>query len=143
MGTAHRGRALRIAAAASLVACVVALGLVVAAEDEAPDIVVFARAGCSRCADAERFLAELRREQPTLRIEFHDVLREPEARERLRALTARRGVRTLVVPAFLIGDEFVLGFRADVSERELRSRLAAVAERVRARKTPAPAASGS
>ncbi|MCC6849112.1 MAG: glutaredoxin family protein [Deltaproteobacteria bacterium] len=130
---------LRVAAVASLVVCAIAFGAAVMTADEAPDIVVFARPGCSRCADAERFLAELRREQPTLRIESHDVLREPAARERLRALTTRRGVRTLVVPAFLIGDELVLGFRADVSERELRSRLAAMAERMRVRKTPTPA----
>jgi hypothetical protein len=93
------------------------------------DVEVFGRSGCPRCAEAERFLAELRREQPALRITSHDVVRDPAALARLRTLAARRGVRTLAVPAFLIGDELLIGFRREVSERQIRERLAGIADR--------------
>lgn len=108
---------------------VLGAGFRAAAADAAADIVVFAHEGCPRCAEAERFLATLGAEQPALRIERHDVVREPEAQARLRALLDRRRVRPLLVPSFLIGDELVIGFKAGVSEQEIRTRLAGAAGR--------------
>lgn len=126
----------RIAVVAAILACVVAAAPGrVAAADGAPDIVVFSHEGCSRCTEAARFLAVLRTEQPALRIETHDVVREPEAQARLRALLDRRRVRPLLVPCFLIGDELVVGFKPDTTEGEIRSRLAA---RAGARPSAAP-----
>lgn len=129
---------------ASVAACFLALQSAAAAADAnpAPDIVVFERDGCPRCAQAERFLTELRRERPALRVEVHDVVADPAALARLRTLTERRGVRTLVVPAFLIGDELVLGFRPGLSEHEIEARLGAAAGRTPARATPTPASTG-
>lgn len=122
------GRKRFVVVVAALLACVVAVAPCrPAAAESAPDIVVFSREGCSRCAEAARFLATLHGEQPALRIETHDVVREPDAQARLRALLDRRRVRPLLVPCFLIGEELVVGFKPDTTPGEIRSRLAAAA----------------
>jgi glutaredoxin len=100
-----------------------ALGTPAGAED-APDLEVFVREDCPHCADAHRFLAELRREQPALRVVERDVLRDPAARERLRALAAEHGVGAVGVPTFLVGGRLVVGFRsAETTGAELRAAL--------------------
>jgi len=87
-------------------------------------IEVFTRAGCPHCADADAFLAALRRERPGLVVEHHDVVRDPAARERLMALAAARGEPAVGVPAFLIGDRLIVGFRsADTTGVALRAAL--------------------
>jgi glutaredoxin len=94
--------------------------------EDAPDIEVFVREDCPHCADAHRFLAELRREQPALRVVERDVLRDPAARERLRALAAEHGVGAVGVPTFRVGGRLLVGFRsAETTGAELRAALAA------------------
>lgn len=48
------------------------------------DVEVFVRAGCPHCEEAEGFLATLSRERPTLRVTIRDVVKDPDALERLR-----------------------------------------------------------
>jgi len=93
--------------------------------DEPPlDVEVFVRSGCPHCESAKRFLSELSRERPDLRISFHDVAEDPSAKARLTSLADERGITNLGVPAFLIGTELIIGFRsADTTGREIRDRL--------------------
>jgi hypothetical protein len=88
----------------------VAAGPAPGESERPPDIEVFIRAGCPRCADAERFLAELQRERPQLAVAFSHVDRDPSALRRLRELAERRGVRAIGLPAFHVRDTLVIGF---------------------------------
>ncbi len=40
---------------------------------EQPDIEVFVRQGCSHCTEAKRFLEDLQRDRPSLRMVIYDV----------------------------------------------------------------------
>jgi glutaredoxin len=118
----RRQRARRFAAA--LTVLLLMAGVTVRAQD-APDIEVFVREDCPHCADAHRFLNELQREQPSLRVVERDVLHDAAARERLRALAAEHGVRAIGVPAFLVAGRLLVGFRsAETTGAELRAALA-------------------
>ncbi|MEW6544878.1 MAG: hypothetical protein AB1411_14870 [Nitrospirota bacterium] len=75
-----------------------------------PDIEVFVRAGCPRCAEAEVFLEALQRERPTLRILLRDVAQEPGALARLNELAASHGIATIGVPAFSLRGELLIGY---------------------------------
>jgi glutaredoxin len=90
----------------------------------AADIEVFVRADCPHCADAHRFLAELRREDPSLVVLERDVMQDPAARERLQALAAQYGVGAVGVPTFRIGERLIVGFRsAGTTGAEIRAAL--------------------
>jgi glutaredoxin len=92
--------------------------------EDAPDVEVFVREDCPHCADAHRFLAELQREQPSLRVVERDVLRDPAARDRLEALAAQQGIGAVGVPSFWLGGRLVVGFRsAETTGALLRAAL--------------------
>jgi hypothetical protein len=109
---------------ASGVALVLVLALPAFAKTTPPDLEVFTRADCPRCAEAAHFLAALERERPALRIVVRDVGRDPEARARLMGLAARRGVSSVGVPAFWIGGNLLIGFRQGTTEAAIRAQLA-------------------
>ena len=89
------------------------------------DIEVFVREDCPHCADAHRFLAELKREDPALVVLERDVMQEPAARERLEALAAQHGAPVIGVPAFRVGERLIVGFRsAETTGAEIRAALA-------------------
>ncbi|MEW5904269.1 MAG: NrdH-redoxin [Pseudomonadota bacterium] len=91
---------------------------------QAADIEAFVRAGCPHCAQAESFLAQLQREQPTLDIVIHDVGISPEAARRLQDIAQTQGIPPRV-PTFLIGDQVLVGYSAAAgSDRLLRELLA-------------------
>jgi glutaredoxin len=114
----------RTLAAAALVAAVSTAPGRAGGDAAAPDIEVFTRAGCPHCAEAARFLDDLAREIPGLRIVTRDVAADPEARERLRALAAARGRTALGVPAFAVGGELVVGFAGrDTTGADIRRLL--------------------
>jgi glutaredoxin len=99
------------------VACAIALpcvgGTSIHAQVPAPDIEVFVRAGCPHCEAAKNFLAELRRERPSLHIALSDIAEDSSARQRLVTLTKDRGIPSIGVPTFLIGTELIVGFSSD------------------------------
>ena len=100
-------------------------GTTILAQEPAPDIEVFVRAGCPHCEAAKIFLNGLRREQPSLHIALFDIAEDSAARQRLAKLFADRGLSTAGVPAFLIGTELIVGFRsADTTGAEIRAKLA-------------------
>ncbi len=88
-----------------------------------PDIEVFVREGCPHCAEAKVFLAKLQQEQPHLRIDFRDVGREPAALARLQQL-ATQNIAPPRVPAFAVGDQFIVGYSQEAStDRLIRDSL--------------------
>lgn len=94
------------------------------AAPSAADIEVFVREGCPHCTRAKSFLEQLKQERPSLQIAIRDVGRSPEAAERLHVLAAARGIRTLGVPAFLVGGELLIGYdEAGTTGSLIRSRL--------------------
>jgi glutaredoxin len=135
--TAWKRRALR------LTACLFVLLFFnrtqIQAEEIAPDIEVFVRAGCPHCEAAKIFLDELQRARPSIQIAIYDIAERSAARERLAALTAERGPADFGVPAFLIGGDLIIGFRsADTTGAEITARLD---HRMRGSRAP-PAAEG-
>lgn len=120
--TARQGQVLRLAAGLFALLCF--NGTQIHAEERAPDIEAFVRAGCPHCEAAKIFLDELQRERPSLQIASYDIAENSTARKRLALLAAERGVADFGVPAFLIGGELTIGFRsADTTGAEIRARL--------------------
>ena len=100
-------------------------GPAVQADEPPPDVEVFVRSGCPHCEAAKGFLDQLQRELPSLHIVFHDLAQDPTALPRLRALADARGIVTIGVPTFLIGDKVIVGFlSADTTGTEIRAHLA-------------------
>lgn len=99
--------------------------LVAAPAAAATRIEFFTRPGCPHCERARAFLASLAADDPTLEIVEHDVTRDAAARERLVAAATARGEHRLGVPAFLVGDELVIGFASsETTGAVLRAALA-------------------
>lgn len=69
---------------------------------------VFVRPGCSYCASAKAFLAEL--DDANVQIVYRDVVEEPDALQRLRALAEATGTAGLALPAFYARERLVVGF---------------------------------
>ena len=86
---------------------------------QSADIEVFVREGCTHCASAKEFLAVLKHEQPELRIAIQDVLKEPEALERLKRIAETQGVATIRVPAFMVGGQLIIGFSDEATTGQL------------------------
>ena len=78
-----------------------------------PDLEIFVREGCSRCADAESFVEGLRRRQPDLRVAVHDVRRDPTALARLQELAASAGAAAPGLPSFYVRGELLVGFAGE------------------------------
>ena len=99
-------------------------GPAVHANEPPPDIEVFVRSGCPHCETARDFLHQLQREHPSLHIIVHDLAQDPTALPRLRALADARGIATIGVPTFLIGDKVIVGFlSAGTTGAEIRAHL--------------------
>ena len=74
------------------------------------DIEVFVKAGCPHCKKAELFLQILNRENPELNIKVYDLVDDPKNFERLQIIARKHGETALRVPAFLIGDQLIVGY---------------------------------
>jgi glutaredoxin len=95
------------------------------AREPSTDIEVFTRAGCPRCAAAERFLQTLHREQPALHVVVRQIDRDPAALRRLGELAAQKEIAVIGVPAFHVRDELIVGF---VSDESTGARIRALVE---------------
>jgi glutaredoxin len=90
----------------------------------APTLEVFVRDGCPHCDEAKRFLAELARERPDLRIVWRPVDLDPEAARELSERSRLAGMWPPGVPTFVVGDTMMVGFGdARSSGPELRALL--------------------
>lgn len=76
----------------------------------APVLEVYVRAGCPHCAEAKRFLAELSIQRPGLAIVYHQVDRDPAARDALIAISRAAGAWPPGVPTFVLGAQVLVGF---------------------------------
>ena len=83
------------------------------------DIDVYVREGCPHCAKAEQFLQALQREQPTLKVHIHDVVKEPEALGKLQQLVKNQALGALKVPAFYIGGQLLVGYSDEITTGQL------------------------
>lgn len=77
---------------------------------EQPDVEVFARQGCPHCTEAKRFLEDLQRDRPALRIVLRDIGEDPTALRQLQELASRYGVQALGVPAFHLRGNLIVGY---------------------------------
>jgi glutaredoxin len=100
------------------------------------ELEVFVREGCPHCAEAKRFLEQLRRERPGLVVTMRDVRQDPAALERLETLVAASPGRFSGVPAFYLNGELVVGFAGEETTGALLRRMLAQAP-------PGPAASAN
>ena len=83
------------------------------------DIDVYVREGCPHCAKAKQFLQALQREQPTLKVHIHDVVKEPEALGQLQQLVKNQALGALKVPAFYIGGQLLVGYSDEITTGQL------------------------
>lgn len=88
-------------------------------------IEAFVREGCPHCAQAEAFLAQLGREDPTLNIVVRDVSKEPAAMERLKELAQQMPGGAARVPAIHVGGQMIFGYSEEArTDRLVRAALA-------------------
>ena len=90
-------------------------------------IEVYTRPGCPHCVQAKTYLSGLTERHPGLSIVEHDVIRDPQALEKLRELSERRSIRAPGVPTLVIGDVVLVGFDPDVTPKRLESALSQAA----------------
>jgi glutaredoxin len=79
------------------------------------DMVVFVQEGCPHCARAELFLDNLMARHPNLVIEFYDVSKDADARDRLIGLARERGITSLGTPTFYVRDQLLIGYMDDAT----------------------------
>jgi len=90
----------------------------------AVDLQVFVRPGCPYCEAAERFLPQLQRRRPALRIEIRDIAADRQALVDLQELADRFGLHPIGVPAFYLRGKLIIGFdSAATTGRELAALL--------------------
>ena len=77
------------------------------------DLEVFVRKGCPHCESAKKFLTALQQDTPELRIIFHDVGENFEARDRLFRLATKFGIKPIGVPAFWVKGKLIVGFSSE------------------------------
>ena len=90
----------------------------------AEELQVFVRPGCPYCEAAKRFLPELQRSRPTLRIRIRDISEDRQALADLQNLADRFGMRPIGVPAFYLRGKLIIGFDSgETTGRELAALL--------------------
>ncbi|HMZ56435.1 MAG TPA: glutaredoxin family protein [Nitrospira sp.] len=97
------------------------------ASEPAPELEVFVRAGCPHCEAAKRFLQELQRARPELRILFHDLDLDRDAAARLDSLAQAQGLPVVGVPAFSVNGQLIVGYQDD---RTTGARVLAMLDRL-------------
>ena len=90
----------------------------------AEELQVFVRPGCPYCEAAKRFLPELQRSRPTLRIRIRDISEDRQALADLQNLADRFGLHPIGVPAFYLRGKLIIGFDSgETTGRELAALL--------------------
>jgi glutaredoxin len=80
-------------------------------EERTPDILLFTHVTCPYCTQAKQWVDELQRRMPGLTVRIRELSEDPQAGPDLQALARQVGVRSVSVPAWVIGGEvFLLGF---------------------------------
>jgi hypothetical protein len=75
----------------------------------------YVRMTCPHCRDARRFLSELARRWPGIRVVFHDVERESGAMQRMTELARRHGTTVTSLPGIYACGRFIAGYQSDAT----------------------------
>jgi glutaredoxin len=79
--------------------------------ERTPDILLFTHVTCPYCTDAKRWVEDLERRTPGLTVRIRELSQDRQAGADLQVLARRAGVRSVSVPAWVIGGEvFLVGF---------------------------------
>jgi glutaredoxin len=79
--------------------------------ERTPDILLFTHVTCPYCAHAKGWVEELQRRTPGLTVRIHERSQDRGAGADLQLLARQAGVRSVSVPAWVIGGEvFLVGF---------------------------------
>ncbi|MDJ0955884.1 MAG: thioredoxin family protein [Arenicellales bacterium] len=78
--------------------------------EECQTIVIFHRPNCPHCGRALDFLADLKKQHPSVTITKLDINESPEIRHRFIVLNQKLKVQRPGVPSFLICENFLVGF---------------------------------
>jgi glutaredoxin len=82
-----------------------------AVEAGTPDILLFTHVTCPYCADAKVWVEDLQRRMPGLTVRIRELSLDRQASADLQALARQVGVRSVSVPAWVIGGQvFMVGF---------------------------------
>lgn len=120
----NKGSWLALTAMRLLLALVAILATAVSSAD-AQTIEAFVREGCPHCTKAEEFLAQLKAEQPSLKVIVRDVQKEPAALERLKELARTLNAGAARVPAVYVGGQLIVGYSDEAStDKLIRNALA-------------------
>ncbi|MBF8270308.1 MAG: Glutaredoxin protein [Gammaproteobacteria bacterium] len=84
---------------------------------------IFTRPGCPHCARAKEFLQQLHADYPAVQITEQVVPQDQQQLERLFRLTEQYGIARPGVPAFLICDNFFIGYDSDQTTGEQIKRM--------------------
>jgi glutaredoxin len=88
------------------------------------EIVLFHREGCPHCERAHAFLDDLELENPEIAVMRLDIERDPKARARFLELSDQNGITRPGVPAFLVCNQFTVGFdRPETTGEIIRMQL--------------------
>jgi glutaredoxin len=132
------GRASRLGTAVAILLAVLFTSRLAAAQTT---IEIYTRPGCAHCAEAHGYLSKLGQERTDFVVVEHDIVRDPDARDRLREISVQAGIATPGVPTFVIGGEALVGFDSGSTPLRVRALLdqAAVHENGEAPpRTPTP-----
>jgi glutaredoxin len=90
---------------------------------------VYVQDGCPHCAAAKRFVEQLQRERPVLRVEFRIIDQDPAAAQALHELALANGVWPPGVPAFAVDSRLLaMGFDGEAhAGRAIAEKLDATA----------------
>lgn len=76
-----------------------------------PDFYFFYSLACSRCEEARPFVRDLERRHKEIRFHYLEIVKNRRNQEFFNRLNERLNITTPGVPIFVIGDEYLVGFR--------------------------------
>ncbi len=97
--------------------------LLVSTAEAKEAIEFYTRDGCPRCQAAYQFLESEIREHPGMSFVTRDVVRDRDARNRLKELARKAGITAPGVPAFVFQDRVLIGFDPDTTPARFRALL--------------------
>ena len=96
------------------------------AREALPTLLFYWGVGCPHCEDAKPFVRSL--EEGGLAVERAEIRQDPGGRARFLADVERLGIQAPGIPMFVLGERYVLGFRAGVTEDHIQAVIRDAAE---------------
>lgn len=82
----------------------------------------YMRPGCRHCQDAKRFLDDLQRRKPALKLAYHDVVNNGQARTEVAQLASQYRVQVASFPCIHVAGRLIVGFQnAETTGRKIES----------------------